>query len=48
MCGGGLRSIFLLPLMARYNRCMYMAHACVRSVVVTVWGSLRMLCSGRC
>ena len=25
MCGGGVRSIFLLP---RDNRCMYMAHVC--------------------
>ena len=28
MCGGGVRSILLLPLMARDNRCMYMAHVC--------------------
>ena len=32
MCGGGVRSILLLPLvarcLARYNRCMYMAHVC--------------------
>ena len=34
MYGGGVRSILLLPLMARchiqytYNRCMYMAHVC--------------------
>ena len=26
MCGGGVRSILLLP--PRDNRCMYMAHAC--------------------
>ena len=26
MCGGGGRSILLLPLVARCNRCMYMAH----------------------
>ena len=26
MCGGGERSIPLLPLMARCNRCMYMTH----------------------
>ena len=25
MCGGGVRSIMLLP---RDNRCMYMAHVC--------------------
>ena len=31
MCGGGARSIFLLPLvtmMPRDNRCVYMAHVC--------------------
>ena len=28
MCGGGGRSILLLPLVARDNRCMYMAHVC--------------------
>ena len=32
MCGGGVRSILLLPLVARCintnNRCMYMAHVC--------------------
>ena len=31
MCGGGVRSILLLPLvgeMPRDNRCMYMAHVC--------------------
>ena len=42
MCGGGVRSILLLPLVARCidrdNRCMYMAHVCFLSVVVTVWG----------
>ena len=26
MCGAGVRSILLLPLVARGNRCMYMAH----------------------
>ena len=43
MCGGGVRSILLLPLVAsmpRDNRCMYMAHVCFMSVVVTVWGSV--------
>ena len=25
-CGGGVRSILLLPLVPRDNRCMYMAH----------------------
>ena len=30
MCGGGVRSILLLPLVARCleNRCMYMEHVC--------------------
>ena len=30
VCGGGVRSILLLPLVARCldNRCMYMAHVC--------------------
>ena len=27
--------------MPRDNRCVYMAHACFMSVVVTVWGSVR-------
>ena len=40
MCGGGVRSILLLPLVAR---CMYMAHVCFMSVVVIVWVSLGML-----
>ena len=26
--------------MPRDNRCMYMAHVCFMSVVVTVWGSV--------
>ena len=29
MCGGGVRSILLLPVVAIDNRCMYMAHVCV-------------------
>ena len=31
MCGGGVHSILLLPLVARCrdNRCMYMAHVCL-------------------
>ena len=43
MCGGGVRSILLLPLMARYLETIYV---CIwrmfvsMSVVVTVWGSL--------
>ena len=28
MSGGGVRIILLLPLVARENRCMYMAHVC--------------------
>ena len=28
MCTGGVHSILLLPLVARDNRCMYMAHVC--------------------
>ena len=28
MCGGCVRSILLLPLVARDNICMYMAHVC--------------------
>ena len=39
VCDGGVRSILLLP---RDNRCMYMAHVCFMSVVVTVWGSVGM------
>ena len=45
MSGGGVRSILLLHLVARCledNRCMYMAHVCFKSVVVTVWGSMGM------
>ena len=42
VCGGGVRSILLLPLVHRDNRCMYMAHVCFMSGVVTVWGSVGM------
>ena len=28
--------------MPRDNRCMYIAHVCFKSVVVTVWGSVGM------
>ena len=28
VCGGGVRSILLLPLVPRDNRCVYMAHVC--------------------
>ena len=41
MCGGGVRSILLLPLVARYLDTIYVSiwrmFVCV-SVVVTVWG----------
>ena len=43
MCGGGVRSIVLLPLVARYLETI---HICIwrtfvfMSVVVTVWGSV--------
>ena len=45
MCGGGVRSILLLPLVARYletiDVCIW--HMFVfMSVVVTVWGSVGM------
>ena len=49
MCGGGVRSILLLPLVAR---CLETIDVCIwrkfvfMSVVVTVWECL--LCSGRC
>ena len=52
MCGGGGRSILLLPLVAR---CLETIDACIwhmfvfMSVVVTVWGLWEcLLCSGRC
>ena len=51
MCGGGVHSILLLPLMAR---CLETIGVCIwrmfvfMSVVVTEWGSVGMLCSGRC
>ena len=44
-CGGGMRSILLLPLVAR---CLETIHVCIwrmfvfMSVVVTVWGSVGM------
>ena len=52
MCGGGVRSILLLPLVARcietidvYIWLMFV----LMSVVMTVWGSVEcLLCSGRC
>ena len=45
MCGGGMRSILLLPLVAR---CLEPRDVCIwrmfvfMSVVVTVWGSVGM------
>ena len=41
VCGGSVRSTLSLPSVARRpdNKCMYMAHVCFMSVVVTVWGS---------
>ena len=45
MCGGGVRSILLLPLVAR---CLETVHVCIwrmfvcMSVVVTVWWSVGM------
>ena len=45
MCGGGVRSILLLPIVAR---CLETIDVCIwrmfvfMSVVVTVWGSVRM------
>ena len=52
MCGGGVRSILLLPLVARcletIDVCI-MAQVCFMSVVETVWGLWECLfCSGRC
>ena len=52
MCSGGVRSILLLPLVAR---CLETIDVCIwrvfviMSVVVTVWGSVgSLLCSARC
>ena len=44
VCGGGVHSILLLPLVARCLETidMYMTHVCFMYVVVTVWGSLGM------
>ena len=51
-CGGGVRSILLLPLVAR---CLETIDVCIwcmfvfMSVVMTVWGLWEcLLCSGRC
>ena len=52
MCGGGVRSILLLPLVAR---CLETIDVCIwrmfvfMSAVMTVWGMCEcFLCSGRC
>ena len=52
MCGGGVRSILLLPLVAR---CLEIIDVCIwrmfvfMSVVGTVWGLCEcLLCIGRC
>ena len=52
MCGGGVRIILLLPLVAR---CLETIDVCIwhmfvfMSVVVTMWGLCEcLLCSGRC
>ena len=50
MCGGGVRSILLLPLMARYletiDVCIWLMFVFM-SVVVAVWGLWEcLLCSG--
>ena len=37
MCGSGVRSVLLLPLVARDNRCVYMAQICFY-----VWCSARV------
>ena len=52
MCGGGVRSILLLPLVAK---CIETIGICIwrmfvfMSVAVTVWGSVgSLLCNSRC
>ena len=51
MCGGGVRSILLLP---PVTRCLETIDVCIwrmfvfMSVVVTVWGLWECLCNGRC
>ena len=51
MCGVGVRSILLLPLVAK---CLETIDVCIwcmfvfMSFVVIVWGSVGMLCSDRC
>ena len=52
MCGGGVRSILFLPLVARclemYNRCMYMAQVCFYTCCSDWVGVCVNVCSGRC
>ena len=52
MCGGGVRSILLLPLVARCIETIDVCIWCmfvVMSVVLIVWGLWEcLLCSGRC
>ena len=52
MCGGGVRSILLLLLVARcletIDVCIWRMFVCM-PIVVIVWGSVEcLLCSGRC
>ena len=45
MCGGGVHSILLLPLVARYLETIDICIWCMlvfMSVVMTVWGSVGM------
>ena len=44
MCVGGVRSIFIASCgyIHRNNKCMYMAHVCFKSVVVTCGGYVGM------
>ena len=49
MCGGGMRSILLLPLVARCLETMDVCICFFLSVVVTMWRSVEcLLCSGHC
>ena len=38
-----MRSILILPLVARCLETMYIAHVCFMSVVATVWGYVGIL-----
>ena len=42
MCGGGVRSILLLPFVARCLETIVICMFVFMSVVVTVWGSVEM------